>query len=175
MRFTSLMSTIATIVLLTLSVTAQTTGSIAGTVSDQNGARVPNATVVVQNQAGQKFTVSTDTGGNFRVPALGAGFYTVSATGQGFKKTLVENVKVDVGTPTTVEVVMVAGDVSETVTVTGGGEVLQTQTAAISNTVVGRQITQTPIASRDALDLVGLMPGTATRRRSASFQRQRPA
>ncbi|MBK8148978.1 MAG: carboxypeptidase regulatory-like domain-containing protein [Acidobacteria bacterium] len=141
---------------------AQTTGSISGVVSDQNGARVPNASVTVKSQAGQEFTVTSDSNGLFRVPALGAGFYTVTGSAKDFKTTIVEGVKVDVGTPTTVEVVMVAGAVSETVTVTGGGEVLQTQTAAINTTIVGRQITQTPIASRDALDLVLLMPGTAT-------------
>ncbi len=48
---------------------------------------------------------------------------------------------------------------------------LQTQTAAVGTTITGRQITETPIASRDALDLVGLLPGTATvgRPRSASI------
>ncbi|MBV9215644.1 MAG: TonB-dependent receptor, partial [Acidobacteria bacterium] len=40
------------------------------------------------------------------------------------------------------------------------GEVLQTETAAVSRSITGRQINETPIASRDALDLVTLMPGT---------------
>lgn len=150
---------------------AQTTGSIAGTVSDANGAAVVGATVVVKGAGGQEFTVVTNDTGGFRVPSVGAGVYTVTATAANFKRSVVENVKVDTGLPTTVNVALQAGEVSETVVVTGGGEVLQTQTATIGTTITGRQITDTPIASRDALDLVALLPGTATvgRPRSASI------
>ena len=42
----------------------------------------------------------------------------------------------------------------------GGGELLQTQTATVGTTLTGRQITDLPTASRDALDLVLAMPGT---------------
>lgn len=151
---------------------AQISGSIAGTVVDANGAVVPSATVVVSGAGGQQFTVSTNSSGGYRIPALNSGLYTVTVSAPNFKRTLVENVKVDVGVPTTVHVTLQTGDVSESVTVTGaGGEVLQTQTATIGTTIQGRQIVDTPIASRDALDLVGLLPGTATvgRPRSASI------
>ena len=155
-----------------LSALAQITGSIAGTVVDANGAAVPNATVVVSGEGGQEFTVTTSESGGYRVPALASGLYNVAITSNGFKRSLVEKVKVDVGVPTTVNVSLETGNVSESVTVTGaGGEVLQTQTATIGTTITGRQIVETPIASRDALDLVALLPGTATvgRPRSASI------
>lgn len=149
--------------LLQMTVLAQITGSMVGNIVDANGAAVPNATVVVTSEAGQEFTVVTNSSGGYRVPALGSGLYTVVVTSSGFKRSLVEKVKVDVGTPVTVNVVLQTGDVSESVTVTGaGGEVLQTQTATVGTTITGRQITETPIASRDALDLIGNLPGTAT-------------
>jgi hypothetical protein len=44
----------------------------------------------------------------------------------------------------------------------GGGELLQTQTATVGTTLTGRQITDLPTASRDALDLVLALPGTTT-------------
>lgn len=142
---------------------SQTTGSISGTVVDANGAAVPTATVVIKGEGGQEFTVSTNESGGFRVPALGTGFYSVVVSAPGFKRSIVENVKVDVGTPSTANVALVTGDVNESVTVTGsGGEVLQTQTATVGTTITGRQIIETPVASRDALDLVGMLPGTAT-------------
>ncbi|MBA3692845.1 MAG: TonB-dependent receptor, partial [Acidobacteria bacterium] len=152
-------------------VEAQTTGSIAGTVIDQNGAVVPNATVTVTGEGGQEFTVTTSENGTYRIPAVANGIYTVSVTSTGFKKSIVSNVKVDVGSPTTVDSTLEVGDVAQTVEITSGGEVLQTQTATVGTTITGRQITETPIASRDALDLVGLLPGTATvgRPRSASI------
>jgi hypothetical protein len=71
------------------------------------------------------------------------------------------NVKVDVGLPTTVDVGLETGNIQEVVEIQSGGEVLQTQTAAVSSTISGRQITETPLTSRDALDLVTLLPGTA--------------
>lgn len=145
-----------------LSGLGQTTGAIVGTVSDSNGAVVPNATVVIKNiGSGQTFTATTSDGGTYRVPALGSGLYTVAVTANNFKKSVIENVKVDVGTPSTADVVLEAGDVTATVVVTSGAEVLQTQTPTVGSTITGRQITEIPLTSRDALDIVTLLPGTA--------------
>ncbi len=141
---------------------AQTTGSITGAVVDANGAAVPNATVVIKGSGGQEFTVVTNDNGIYRLPSVGSGMYSVTTTAPNFKRSVVEDVKVDVGLPSTVNVTLQAGEVSETVVVTGGGEVLQTQTATVGSTITGRQIIETPVASRDALDLIGLLPGTAS-------------
>jgi hypothetical protein len=140
-------------------------------VVDPNSAVVPNATVSVRGQSGQEFTANTGSNGIYTIPAVASGFYTVTISAPGFKTSVTTNVKVDVGLPTTVDSRLEIGDVGEVVEVTSGGEVLQTQTATVGTTITGRQITETPIASRDALDLVSLMPGTATvgRPRSASI------
>src|SRR6185369_13336549 len=61
-----------------------------------------------------------------------------------------------------VEIALQVGAAGETIQVTGAGEVLQTQSANVSNTIVGRQITDLPFASRNALDLVLFLPGTAS-------------
>ncbi|MEO8647584.1 MAG: TonB-dependent receptor, partial [Acidobacteriota bacterium] len=111
---------------------------------------------------GQSFTVTTTENGTYRVPALANGLYTVTTTATGFKKALVSNVKVDVGVPSTVDVVLEVGGVEQVVQITSGAEVLQTQTATIGANIQGPQITQTPIQSRDALDLIALLPGTNT-------------
>lgn len=148
------------IVFSLLSVKAQTTGSIAGTVVDQNGAVVPNATVNVKGEGGQEFTVSTTENGTYRIPAVQNGLYTLTiTTTAGFKKFVVTNVKVDVGLPTTVDAALEVGAQEQVVEVTSGGEVLQTETAAITRNITGREIIEKPIASRDALDLVLLTPG----------------
>ena len=154
-----------------LAIQAQTTGSIAGTVNDPNGAVVPNATVTVKGESGQEFTVTTTENGTYRIPAVANGLYMITVTSTGFKTAITTNVKVDVGLPTTVDTVLEIGSVGETVEITSGGEVLQTQTATVGTNITGRQITETPIASRDALDLIALLPGTATvgRPRSASI------
>lgn len=143
-------------------VQAQTTGSIAGTVVDSAGAVVPGATVKVTGAAGQEFTATASDSGTYNIPAVAAGFYTVTVSSASFKTFVVQNVKVDVGTPATVNAALEAGSIDETVVVTGGAEVLQTQTATVGTNIQGRQILETPIQSRDALDLVTLLPGVNT-------------
>ncbi len=141
-----------------------TTGSIVGNVTDPTGAVVPNATVTVKNKAtGKESTAITTDSGNFNIPQVSPGFFTltVQAT-SGFKKSQVTDVKVDAGTPATVNVVLELGNPQETVTVVGGGELIQTQSATIGTTLTGRQITDIPTASRNALDLVLALPGVST-------------
>src|SRR5262245_28492858 len=139
------------------------TGSLAGTVIDTNGAVVAGATVVVKNEAtGQEFKSITSGEGVFHIPSLSSGVYTATVTAPGFKRTMVTEIKVDAGKPSSITVALEVGAADESVTVTGGGELIQTQSANINTTLVGRQITDIPTASRDALDLVLTMPGTAT-------------
>jgi hypothetical protein len=146
-----------------LAVQAQT-GSISGTVTDSTGAVVPGATVSIKGEAGQSFNTTTNSDGAYIVPGVGAGTstYTVSVSAANFKTYIVKNVKVDVATPATVNAVLEAGSITESVVVASGAEVLQTETATVGTTITGRQILETPIQSRDALDLVTSLPGTAT-------------
>jgi hypothetical protein len=139
------------------------TGSIAGTVLDPKGAVVAGATITIRSVAtNQESTTQTSGEGTFSVPALAAGVYTATVTAAGFKQSVVTEIKVDVGAPTTLRVELEIGSANETVTVVGGAELLQSQSATIGTTLIGRQITDLPNASRDALDLVLTMPGTAT-------------
>lgn len=141
-----------------------TTGSILGTVTDPTGAVVPNATVTAKNtKTGKESTATTSDSGNFSIPQVSAGVFTVTVSAtSGFKKSQITDVKVDVGTPATVNVVLELGNPQEIVTVVGGGELIQTQSATVGTTLTGRQITDIPTASRNALDLVLALPGTST-------------
>ena len=147
-----------------ITVQAQTTGSISGTVTDAQGAVVPGAAVSIKGEAGQQYNTTTNADGVYRVPGVQAGtfLYTVTITAANFKTAVIKNVKVDTATPATVNAALEAGKIEETVVVTSGGEVLQTETATVGTTISGRQILETPIQSRDALDLVTLLPGTST-------------
>lgn len=161
-KFTKIAIAMCAVFIAQLAIQAQTTGSISGTVTDPNGAVVAGATVKVKGEGGQEFTAVTSGNGTFRVPSVQNGIYVVSVTASGFKTANITNVKVDVGTPVTVDAKLEIGSVGEVVEIASGAEILQTQTATVGSSVVGRQITETPIASRDALDLVLLMPGTST-------------
>src|SRR5258708_14149618 len=72
--------------ILSIAVLAQSTATLQGTVTDQKGAVVPNATVIVRNQATSiERNVQTDNSGNYQVAALPAGAYSVEVQAQGFK------------------------------------------------------------------------------------------
>jgi len=164
-KFTTIL--MATLVLVTCQIVIQaqsTTGSISGTVTDQTGAVVPGANVTVKGEAGQQYTAVTKGDGVYTVPGVPAGTptYTVTITAPSFKTAVIQNVKVDVATPATVNAQLEPGNINETVVVASGAEVLQTETATVGSTITGRQILETPIQSRDALDLVTLLPGTTT-------------
>lgn len=139
------------------------TGTLTGTVVDPRGETVAGATVVVKNIAtNQEFSTQTNSDGSFNVPTLSSGVYIATITAAGFKQAVVTEIKIDVAKASTVNVELEVGSASETVTVVGGGELLQTQSATVGTTLTGRQISDLPTASRDALDLVLAMPGTAT-------------
>ena len=140
-----------------------TTGSISGTVKDAQGAFVPDAAITIQDKAtGKQSTATTNDEGSYNLPQVMAGVYVVTIQVKGFKKTEITDVKVNVGTPATVNATLEVGGAEETVTIIGGGEVLQTTNATVGTTLIGRQITDMPTASRDALDLVLALPGTST-------------
>ena len=145
---------------LSVSISAQTFGSINGTVMDPNGAVVPGATITVKGKSGQEFKTTSSGNGTFTIPSVASGLYEVTITAAGFQTHVSKEVKVDVGLPTSVTASLSVGKQDETVVVTSGGDVLQTQTPTVGTTITGKQITETPITSRDALDLVTLLPGT---------------
>lgn len=146
-----------------LPVLAQTTSSLTGTVTDPTGAVVPGASVVVKNnETGAEYTAKTNDDGVFTIPSLATGMYTATISVKNFKQAKVTEIKIDVGKPSSIAVAMEIGSQAETVTIVGGGELLQTQTATIGTTLSGRQITDIPTVSRDALDLVLALPGTTT-------------
>src|SRR5438270_10680515 len=125
-----------------------TTGRLDGTVSDPQGAAVPGARVKVLNVlTGQTLGATTDDNGTWAVPSVSTGTYTVSVNHPGFKTVTTENVKVDAGTPATVNTRLEVGSLAETVEVSGGAEVLQTQTATVQATLVGRQLHELPFTS----------------------------
>jgi len=139
------------------------TGSLTGTITDPTGAVVPGASVVVRNNAtGQEFTAKTNDEGIFTIPSLGTGLYTATVSVKGFKQAKVTEIKIDAGKPSSFTAALEVGSQDQTVTIVGSAELLQTQTATVGTTPNGRQITDIPTASRDALDLVLALPGTTT-------------
>src|SRR5947209_6519056 len=112
------------------------TGSLSGTVTDPQGAVVPGATVVVKSVAtNQESTTQTSSEGAFSVPLLKEGEYTATITKQGFKQAVVTAIKINVSQVSSITVALEIGSQSQTVTVVGGGELLQTQSQTVGTTI----------------------------------------
>lgn len=140
-----------------------TSALLEGTVTDQQGAAVIGADVRVVNiQTGQSLTNSSNERGYWVLPSMPTGAYRVSVSLPGFKAATVENVKIDAGVPATVNVTLELGSVTETVEVQGGAEVLQTATATVTSTIVGRQLHELPFTSRNLTEVIVTQPGSAT-------------
>jgi len=137
------------------------TGSIAGTVKDQNGAIVPGALVTARNQrTGEERTGTTNTDGTFSIPALKASAYTVTATATGLGAT-VKDVDVNVGRETNLNIGMKLGDVTASVNVVAGEETtVTTGSAAMGANVNPREVEGLPINGRQLSQLYLQAPGS---------------
>ncbi len=142
---------------------AQGTASISGVVKDSAGGVIPGATVVVKdNSTGNTFEALTNSTGGFTVLALQAGTYTVTATLTGFKTAQSNNVRVNIGTPATVNLTLEVGALTETVNVSSSSELINTQTATVTATLNSDQLNRMPTPTRNALNAVAFLPGVNT-------------
>lgn len=142
---------------------AQGAASISGVVKDSAGGVIPGATVVVKdNTTGNTFETVTTSTGTFTVLALQAGTYTVTATLTGFKTAQAGNVRVNIGTPATVNLTLEVGALTETVNVTSSSELINTQTATVAATLNSDQLNRMPTPTRNALNAVAFLPGVNT-------------
>src|SRR5262249_21483478 len=161
--FPTLIIVAAQVVLCSLTVFGQVSSSLSGTVTDPTGAVVYGATVIVKDVAtGTEFQAISSANGAYNVPSIGSGTYLVKISAPGFKQVVVRDVKVDAGTPATVNVTLEIGMASESVVIQGGGEVLQTQSANVATTLSVTQIVGLPLQTRNVLDFVVFLPGTNT-------------
>ena len=84
---------------------AQDRGTIRGTVTDHSGAAVPEADVVGKNvETGLIQTVRTTGDGVYTLPYLPVGNYNVTVEKTGFRKSEIQNVRVDVNSDVPVNV-----------------------------------------------------------------------
>jgi hypothetical protein len=158
-----LLTLMLSILLLSGSVPAQVgSSSVRGTVLDPQGKALAGATVSLTNP-GINFTrtAKTNETGGYTFDLIPPGTYSVEAEYQGFKKAAVTDVRALVDKPTTVDLQLEVGNLTETVTVSAGaGDVLSNTTdATIGNNFVSQQIVQLPLESRNVVQLLSLQPG----------------
>ena len=140
------------------------TGSIAGTVTDKNGAVIAGATITITNtdEGVVTGTLTTNGSGQYSAALLPVGHYSVSAEAPGFKKSQRTSVTLDVNANLTVDFGLEVGSTQETVTVTEAPPEVDVQTAQSQTVISSTQINELSINTRNYEQLVGLMPGVST-------------
>jgi hypothetical protein len=134
--------------------------SLSGVVVDAAGGVIPGATVVVLNKAtGEKFDLTSNEAGAFSVPGIAVGTYTVTVTLQSFKTAVINDVRIVTGTAASVRATMELGALSETVQVSSRAELVQSQLPTVASTLVAQQLNEVPLASRNALYALNMLPG----------------
>jgi hypothetical protein len=134
--------------------------SLSGVVVDAAGGVIPGASVVVLNNAtGEKFELTSNAAGVFSVPAIPVGTYTITVTLQSFKTAVIKDVRIVTGTAGSVKATMELGALSETVQVSSRAELVQSQTPSVASTLVAEQLNEVPLASRNALYALNMLPG----------------
>src|SRR5277367_3372528 len=145
--------------LFCLGAVAQPTGTITGTVADESGAVVPNATVTIANKAtGFTRSATTNAEGSFSATALPAGDYEVKAEVAGFR-TLVRPATVQVGETTQVNMPMTLGQTQEVVTVEAAGAQMNYESNAVQGVISRASVQDLPLNGRSFMQLAVLEPG----------------
>src|SRR5205809_3983762 len=153
-KFSFILLLIAACVFMTGRVAfGQSTAMLQGSVTDQKGAVVPNATVTVRNQATSlERSTQTDSDGNFAIASLPVGNYTVDVQAQGFKREVVKDLVVEVARTIQKNFQLEVGTVSENITVTGDSPVIENTTTSVGTVINQRTVQEIPLNGRHFVD-----------------------
>jgi Carboxypeptidase regulatory-like domain/TonB dependent receptor/TonB-dependent Receptor Plug Domain len=136
------------------------TAQISGLVTDSSGASVPKANIIVVNKdKGVKRTTESNSEGYYIVPLLQPGNYMVTVQANGFQTVIRENVTLNVEQEARLDFKLQVGTFEQTVTVSSGTPLINTESATVS-TVVDRQFAENlPLNGRSFNTLLQLTPG----------------
>jgi len=141
---------------------AQAQATIVGTVTDPSGASVPNVNIVVSNDAvGFTRNYKSNADGEYTAARIPLGNYIVTAETTGFQTIKQTGITLNAGQTLRVDLRLKLGTETQEVNVEGNATSVETDTAALSGVVVGKQISELSIPSRNFVNLALLIPGAA--------------
>jgi len=155
--------TACVIFLIGISALAQSTAVLQGKVTDPKAAVLPNATVVVRNEATSvERTTQTDGEGNYQLAALPVGNYRVEVKAQGFHTTTISNLVIEVAQTVVQNFQLEIGDISQQVLITSDASVIELATTSVGTVINQRTVQEIPLNGRHFVDLGLLIPGSVT-------------
>jgi hypothetical protein len=135
--------------------------TILGTVFDQSGAVVPNATVTItKTDTNAVTTETTGKEGDYLAAGLDVGNYSISASAQSFK-TETQTIDLIVGDRRRIDFSLEPGSTSVNVTVSASAIAVQSDSNEISSVLTGIQLKALEIGSQSYFNLIDLVPGAS--------------
>ena len=135
-------------------------GSLVGTVTDQSGASLRGSGITLTNKGTQeRRQTPAGADGTYQFLNLVPGTYRIDVEQTGFKRATVDNVEINVSGTTRADIAMQLGDVTQTIEVQATAQLLQTESASLSQVVETRAVQELPVNGRNLLNLVALVPG----------------
>ncbi len=133
---------------------------VRGTVTDQSGAMVVNATVTITNDATNiSQTSHSDEHGQYFFTGLRPAVYTVKAQVSGFRISEKKNVVLQVDQQTSVDFVLHPLSVSESIEVTQSAPLMDTESATLGTNISNEYVHELPLANRNLFGLTFLAAG----------------
>ena len=127
---------------------------------DQSEGVIPGATVSLESQlTGAARQIETNASGLFTFPFLPVGVYSVTAEQGGFRASRRGDIELNVDQVIRVELVLEIGEASETVEVQATAAAIDSESAAVSQTVTQRQVRDLPLNGRNFMSLLFLGAG----------------
>lgn len=134
-------------------------GIIAGVITDESGAIVPNATVKIRNMAtGAVRELTSNADGIFSAPSLPAGVYEIRVELKGFR-TVIREATVEIGLTTSADIRLPVGSATEVVNVAAATAQIEYEKHAIDGVVARQQIQDLPLNGRSFMQLASIEPG----------------
>src|SRR5579863_4200938 len=146
--------------LCAVSLRAQVSANLSGTVTDPSGAVVSAAAVTAKNtDTGVSREAVSDSAGHYQLFSLPLGQYEVRARKTGFTEQVRKGVRLVVGQDATVDLTLKVGESSQQVTVNADAPPVGVTTADITGLVGEEQVKDLPLNGRSYDELITLNPG----------------
>jgi hypothetical protein len=157
------LSLICAVTLTALAQADVSSATVKGTVTDPQGAAVPNATVTVKDlDQGITRTALTDADGEFQVLQVRPGAHDITVEAKGFNQYLLKDIRLTVGQTASLEVKLQVGGVRSEIVVTTSAPLIEVERTQQANTIEQRQIENLPNVGRNFQSYVYTLPGVSS-------------
>jgi hypothetical protein len=139
---------------------AQSPFTLAGTVHDASGGRIPRAHVAIRVEgAAPAAEVETGEDGSFQAQLTAPGSYRVQVAAEGFEPLAAQALLTAEAPSARIDLPLTVAAIAETIEVTAEGLAAETTSTQLGETLDTKKIESVPLNGRGFTDLMAVQPG----------------